>query len=418
MRLLVTMNVPYTRSHGGANRSNRGLIEALARRGHEATVVAPALAQPSAVSYQEWIEGLASLGVTAVADDEDGVSFDLNGVRVVAIREPNRIRAALVRLIDRVSPDRVLVSSEDPSQSLLAAALERAPGRVVYLALTPPLFPFGPESLYPSELRTALVRRAAAVACLSHVVAAYVQRHAGVPAFVYAPPSFGAGPFERVDGFDDGAILLMNACLVKGLPIFLELARRFPDRRFAALPGYGTTTADREALARLPNIELWRNEIDLDDLFCKTKLLLVPSLWMESFGMVVVDAMLRGIPVLAADHGALPEAALATATLLPVRPITQYQRALGENLLPVPIVPDQNADPWAEALGPLVGDRARWQEASRAAHRAAVAYVEGLSVAPFEGLLASGPGEWSDPAVATAPRPGSRTDALNPQQRT
>ena len=39
--------------------------------------------------------------------------------------------------------------------------------------------------------------------------------------------------------------------------------------------------------------------------------------------MVVVDAMLRGIPVLAADHGALPEAALGTARLLPVTPITR-----------------------------------------------------------------------------------------------
>ena len=417
MRLLMTMNVPYTRSHGGANRSNRGLIEGLARRGHEAFVVAPALAQPSPISYEEWIEELAGLGIAVTPQDEDTVAFTWGGVRVFAVRQPGRVRGVLARTIERLSPDRVLVSSEDPSQSLLAAALDRAPGRVVYLALTPPLFPFGPESLYPSELRTALVLRAAAIGCLSQVVADYVRQHAGVAAFVYAPPSFGSGPFPAIDAFDDGAVLLMNACAVKGLPIFLELARRFPNIRFAALPGYGTTAADRDALGRIPNIELWRNERELDDIFCRTKVVVVPTLWMESFGMVVVDAMLRGIPVLAADHGALPEASLATAPLLPVRPITGYGRELDDNLLPVPIVPDQDAAPWAEALGALANDRSRWLEASRAARSAAIRYVDGLNVESFEHKLAAIAEGQASPTVPADGPPKSASAALNAQQR-
>jgi amino acid adenylation domain-containing protein len=417
MRLLMTMNVPYTRSHGGANRSNRGLIEGLVRRGHEAFVVAPALAQPSPVSYEEWVEELNSLGISIAPEDEETVSFTWGGVRVFAVREPGRVRGVLTRMIERLSPDRILVSSEDPSQSLLAAALERAPERVVYLALTPPLFPFGPESLYPSEARTALVRRAAAIACLSRGVADYVQLHAGAPAFVYAPPSFGTGPFPVFDAFDDGAVLLMNACAVKGLSIFLELARRFPNHRFAALPGYGTTAADRDALGRFRNIELWRNERDLDDLFRRTKIVVVPSLWMESFGMVVVDAMLRGIPVLAARHGALPEASLGAAKLLPVQPITCYRRELGDNLLPVPMVPDQDATPWAEALGVLVNERSRWLDASRAARHAAIRYVGGLGLEPFERMLSEIPNSQVAPATVGERPPKSATEALNPQQR-
>ena len=38
-----------------------------------------------------------------------------------------------------------------------------------------------------------------------------------------------------------------------------------------------------------------------------TKLLLMPSLWYESFGLVAAEAMLNGIPVLASNRGALPE---------------------------------------------------------------------------------------------------------------
>jgi glycosyltransferase involved in cell wall biosynthesis len=41
--------------------------------------------------------------------------------------------------------------------------------------------------------------------------------------------------------------------------------------------------------------------------YSATKLLLMPSLWNESFGLVAAEAMLNGIPVLASNRGALPE---------------------------------------------------------------------------------------------------------------
>ena len=41
--------------------------------------------------------------------------------------------------------------------------------------------------------------------------------------------------------------------------------------------------------------------------FSSTKLLLMPSLWYESFGLAAAEAMLNGIPVLASNRGALPE---------------------------------------------------------------------------------------------------------------
>ena len=39
----------------------------------------------------------------------------------------------------------------------------------------------------------------------------------------------------------------------------------------------------------------------------RTKLLLMPSLWLESFGLIAAEAMLNGVPVLASNRGALPE---------------------------------------------------------------------------------------------------------------
>ena len=37
--------------------------------------------------------------------------------------------------------------------------------------------------------------------------------------------------------------------------------------------------------------------------FSRSKLLLMPSLWNESFGLVAAEAMLNGIPVLASNRG-------------------------------------------------------------------------------------------------------------------
>ena len=385
MRILVTFNVPYTRFHGGANRSNKALAEALAARGHDVFALSPALPTPSSISHEQWRDELVSQGLV-IASGERADTFDLAAVHVTAVREARDVRACLVAKIREIAPDWVLVSSEDPSQTLLAAALGAAPERVAYMALTPQLFPFGPESLYPGAERADLVRRAELVFCLSTAAADYLREHAGVEARIYAPPHFGPGPFARVRNFD-GAVLLMNACDVKGLPIFLDMARSAPHRRFAALPGYGTTPANRAAIDSLANVELWENARDLDEIFARTSVLAVPSLWMESFGLAVVDAMLRGIPVLAADHGALPEAKLGTEFLLAVRPIAGFRDDLDENYLLAPIVLEQDAAPWSAALSELLGERSTYDRHSEHAWRAANDFVRGLSIEPFERAL-------------------------------
>ncbi|HEX8150235.1 MAG TPA: condensation domain-containing protein, partial [Pyrinomonadaceae bacterium] len=387
MKILLTMNLPYTRSHGGTNRSNRSLAEGLAARGHHVRALVPALAVPSSVTHAQLLEELRADGLRVRT--EGGLDrFELNGVEVHAVVEPSRLRASLVEAVGEFGPDWTLVSAEDQSQNLLDAALGACPpGRVVYLAHTPQMFPFGPASLYPGEARTQLVGRAAAVVTISEFVADYVRRWTGFEAFVNHPPHFGAGPFPQLARHDGGYVLLMNACAVKGISVFLALADAFPGTPFAALPGYGTTDADRAALAARPNVTVLRNEKHLDDIFRQTRVLLMPSLWVEGFGMAVVDAMLRGIPVLASNFGGLVEAKLGTDYLLPVRPIEQFEERLEENMLPAPVVPPQEIGPWRDALGELLSDRALYERQSAAAREASHKFISGLSVAPFEELL-------------------------------
>lgn len=400
LRLVLATNVPYTRFHGGANRSNKALAEALAARGHRVSVVTPALSSPPQESLEDWRRARLAERLDLTSTPE-GDRFDLNGVSVLAVGDQGRMLPAFAETIARERPDWVLVASEDPSQALLAAALEAAPERVVYLALTPQLFPFGPESLYPGEARAELVRRCRFRLVLSRAAADYVARWAGVSAEIYAPPHFGRGPFPLL-GDPSGAALLINASQVKGLPIFCDLARTFPDRRFWALPGYATTKADRAAIAALPNMELRANRPSLDDVLTEVSVVLMPSLWFESFGMAAVDSMLRGIPVLAGDHGALPEALLGTRAPLPVRPIDGYRDSLEDNLLLQPVVPEQDVAPWRDALAALWSDPDGYAAVSQSVRHAAEAFVDSGSVEPVERLLQdalSGTAPPADPAL-------------------
>jgi glycosyltransferase involved in cell wall biosynthesis len=49
------------------------------------------------------------------------------------------------------------------------------------------------------------------------------------------------------------------------------------------------------------------NTPDPRDFYRVSRLVLMPSLWNESFGRVAAEAMLGGVPVLASTRGALPE---------------------------------------------------------------------------------------------------------------
>jgi amino acid adenylation domain-containing protein len=384
MKLLLTMNLPYTRVSGGTNRSNRCLAEHLAER-NTVRVVVPALAAPSPITHEQFLAELDAEGISVYSDGVVDI-FMLNGVEVHCVVKAESLRAYLVEQIGEFEPDWTLVSSEDPSQSLLDGALRAHPGRVVYLAHTPQMFPFGPDSLYPGKARTELIGQAAGIVTISNFVARYIKEWTGFDSFVNHPPHFGAPPYSNFNNFD-GHVLLMNGSAVKGVSIFLELARTMPEVKFAALPGYGTTPADRAALSALPNVTLLANRKNLDDILCQTSVLLMPTLWIEGFGMAVVDAMLRGIPVLASNYGGLTEAKLGTDYLIPVRPIEQFEDKLDANLLPTPIVPTQDIGPWQQALSELLSNRETYERQSAAARTAALSFVSGLSVRPFEDWL-------------------------------
>lgn len=362
MRILLTANASYAPPRGGATRSNLVWLDHLASHGHECRIVCG----PS------------------------GVGAELpchQSIQLLPIEDPAQRVMELGRQIGELEPDWVLVSSEDLGHGLLREAHHFAPGRVVYLAHTPQWFPFGPASWNPDTHARDLVAQAAGVVAIGRHMAGYIERDLQRPVAVIHPPIYGAGPFPNHANFERGLVTMLNPCAVKGISIFLEIAQRLPSVAFGAVPGWGTTTGDRRALEQLPNIEVLPNAREIDDILARTRVLLMPSLWYEGFGLIVMEAMLRGIPVVSSDSGGLSEAKSGTGYIIPVETIRHYQPVFDEHAMPKPVVQPHDVKPWTGALAELLRDRAAYERESAASRAAAERFVGRLDAGNFERYL-------------------------------
>jgi glycosyltransferase involved in cell wall biosynthesis len=362
MRILLTANASYAPPRGGATRSNLIWLDYLAHRGHSCRIVC--------------------------GPSKPGAEFRRHpSIEVMPVEEPARRVQTLRSQISEFQPDWVLVSSEDLGHGLLREAHHSAPGRVVYLAHTPQFFPFGPASWNPEASAASLVAESAGIVTIGRHMAEYVERGVGRTAAVIHPPIYGSPPFPAYENFDRGLIAMINPCAVKGISIFLAVAESLPLYGFGALPGWGTTAADRAALERCANIHLLPYARHIEDFLSHVRLLLAPSLWYEGFGLIVMEAMLRGIPVVASDSGGLCEAKQGTGYVIPVRTIEHYRPAYDEHAMPLPEVPYNDAAPWVDAVRELLGDRGAYEREAAASRAAGLAFVERLDAGDMERFL-------------------------------
>jgi glycosyltransferase involved in cell wall biosynthesis len=388
MRVLLTANASYAPPRGGATRSNLVWLDFLARAGHQCRIVCGASGPGAPLRHHE-------------------------SIAVRAAGEPAHRIQLLRREIREFQPDWVLVSSEDLGHGLLREASASAAGRVVYLAHTPQFFPFGPASWNPDRQAAELVAQAAGVVAIGRHMAAYIESELGRPTTVIHPPIYGAGPYPNLAHFESGSITMINPCAVKGLSIFLQIAERMPAREFAVVPGWGTTAEDRRALEKTGNVRFLANAPSIDELLTGTRILLMPSLWYEGFGLIVIEAMLRGIPVVASDAGGLKEAKRGTGYVIPVHTIERYQPVFDEHAMPKPVVQANDAAPWRAAIEELLSDREAYERESATSRAAAETFVKSLDAGEMERYLAA-----LRPRAGAAGKSGTATiESLSPEKR-
>ena len=369
MRVLLASNASYFPPRGGSTRSNLVWLRHLAASGHPCRVLCAAPDPGTSAERERAEQGL--------------VFQNEANLEITPVQDLSRRRGVLIQTIAGFKPDWILISSEDLAHSLLREAAGVAIDRVVYLAHTPQFMPFGPES-WNAEPKTAdMLKNAAGVVVIGEHMASYVHQHLGVSATVIHPPIY---PAATATGDPNGYLLAINPCRVKGIEIFLALADRFPQLPFAVVPGWGTTVADRAELERRSNVRVLPNVKHIEEALEKARLLLMPSLWYEGFGLIVMEALLSGLPVISSDSGGLVEAKRGTGYVVPVKPITKYRAEFDDRHMPIPESEGQDLGPWVQAVEALL-DPANWREESVRSLAAGKAFVSKLAASQFESYL-------------------------------
>ncbi len=407
MKVLLASNASHVPPRGGSTRSNLVWLRHLATHGHECRVVAAAAEK---TTPEERARFEAELRGQSLEGGAETVSPE--GIRFFNVDAPAARPLVLRAQIETWNPDWVLVSSEDLSHGLLREAFRSAPGKVVYLGHTPQFFPFGTESWNQDETATKLLRGAAGIVTISHSVAAHVEKFVGVKSKVIHPPMYGAAPWPFYQNWGKGTVTMINPCAVKGISVFADLARAFPAVPFTGLRGWGTTGEDEALLRAIPNVTLRDAVKDIDEVLRETQILLMPSLWYEGFGLIVMEAMLRGIPVIASDYGGLSESTLGVSYLAPVSPIIKYEDRFDERHMPVPVVRPQNGAVWNLWLSTLLENQDTYQKVSGDSRKAAVQFVNHLDAGELQRWLES-----LQPAAAVPVKPAVSLEALTPEKR-
>ena len=199
------------------------------------------------------------------------------------------------------------------------------------------------------RVERALCRHSAArVIAVSYAVAAQLDPANVVVLDEYLDPDefspARAGAFRpRVDLPDGVPVIGAVARLdpLKGLDVLLDaygIARvERPDLRLVIVGspvlGQDAYAADlRERVAAIPGARLLESRADVPDVMADLDVLAFPSVEPESYGLVLVEALASGTPVVASDHGGPPEivarATPGTAAAIPPGDADALARAL------------------------------------------------------------------------------------------
>jgi len=386
LRILLAHNSLYYPAFGGGDKSNRLLMAALAARGHDVLVLAR-VAEFGAAAHAMLEGELSDRGLDVKAVNEE-LQIELDGVAVRVFTHGRSLRRWTAACIREFEPEVILASTDDPAHLMLDAAM-RAPGaRVVYLIRALIALPFGPYSPHPNARAAEVLRHLDGVTTVSEHVAEYARKWGRLEA-VHVPISLpDRKDYPVLGSFENHFVTLINPCAGKGLPIFVELARRMPEIDFAAVPTWGTTAADLERLRGLPNVTVLAPTDDVDEIYRQTRVALVPSLWAEARSRVTLEAMARGIPVMASNVDGMEEAMLGMDYVLPVSAAERYRPPADHSMVPKIDIPTQDAGPWVAALDGLIRDRSLYAAVSARVRARAMEYVRNVSVEPFEAYLA------------------------------
>lgn len=113
------------------------------------------------------------------------------------------------------------------------------------------------------------------------------------------------GTPERSDNKEDYFLYFGRLSREKGVDFLISVFRKYSNLKLKI-----AGTGDLELIKDLPsNIEYlgYKNQKELKPIIQKAKFTIVPSMWNETFGLIVVESFLNGTPVIVSNRGGLTE---------------------------------------------------------------------------------------------------------------
>jgi hypothetical protein len=239
--------------------------------------------------------------------------------------------AVLCRRLDQAATQKIVVTEElgypvyraiDPSAQLLAVTQAWQPTRVV-VQLGQPTSPLvlaamatgRPYAVYAQSVDAMRLDATFPIdfqglrLANSSFTAKRWQGLFGGQWFVI-PPVIHASDYASEGGPHD-RVLFVNPVPAKGAELAFEIAKLCPDLPFTFIQSWGLPQPWGEACRlralALANVQWLSPVTDMRPLYAQARVVLVPSMCEETFGRVVVEAQINGVPALASNRGALPQ---------------------------------------------------------------------------------------------------------------
>jgi glycosyltransferase involved in cell wall biosynthesis len=132
----------------------------------------------------------------------------------------------------------------------------------------------------------------------------------------------------------DFVVLFVGRLLeIKGVKVLLEVARRFADVKSMLFVFVGDGPLSNEVAVASGNLEnvLYIGKVEIKELisyYNAADVVIVPSIYEEGFGRVILEALSCGTPVIASNRGGIPEALDSSVGMLIEPRVDEIRRAI------------------------------------------------------------------------------------------
>lgn len=304
MRFLFVNDFHVPQLFRGTEVNTHALCGHLKAMGHE-PLVACALIPTGALGLQSRVKLKLGAPRAWVRDDAAGYTTYRSWDVAKTLRD----------VTAHAKPDVIVVQTGDRAVAELAAHLDLPTLHYLHFIPDWPTLPLFANGRYITN----------SMFCQSRIEAIYGARSVVVRPIV-RPEDYRANISRK-------EVTSFSMLLDKGADIVVELAKRNPDIPFRVYANH-RSLHERDRLlmqqaTALSNVVITPSRRSSGEIYRKTRLVLAPSRWQETWGRMATEAHVNAIPVLASDRGGLPEAVgTGGRCLSPETPIEEWNAAL------------------------------------------------------------------------------------------